>query len=98
MPVDCGTPCHVDLESEQDRAKLAKHELYLSEYLGRLVILDEVHCAPRLFPVLRGLIDHARRAGKRECLYRPLLEALLLLQQLFPLAVDVGLDAGEQLF
>ncbi|MEY2952134.1 MAG: hypothetical protein RLZZ401_221, partial [Pseudomonadota bacterium] len=56
---------YLDLESERDRAKLAQPELYLSAHLDKLVILDEVHRTPRLFPVLRGLIDEARRAGKR---------------------------------
>ena len=55
---------YLDLESEQDRAKLAQPELYLADHLDRLVILDEVHRAPGLFPVLRGLIDRARRAGR----------------------------------
>ncbi len=60
---------YLDLESEQDRARLAEPELYLADHLGRLVILDEIHRAPGLFPVLRGLIDRARRAGKRDGLY-----------------------------
>lgn len=56
---------YLDLESEQDRAKLAQPELYLADHLDKLVILDEVHRAPGLFPVLRGLIDRARRDGRR---------------------------------
>ena len=60
---------YLDLESERDRAKLAQPELYLSTHLDKLVILDEVHRAPALFPVLRGLIDEARRAGKRSGQY-----------------------------
>ena len=60
---------YLDLESEADRAKLAEPELYLAEHLDRLVILDEVHRAPGLFPVLRGLIDRSRRAGKGAGLY-----------------------------
>lgn len=56
---------YLDLESEQDRAKLAQPELYLSDHQDRLVILDEIHRLPGLFPVLRGLIDKARRAGRR---------------------------------
>ncbi|MBS3934614.1 MAG: ATP-binding protein [Sulfuritalea sp.] len=56
---------YLDLESEQDRAKLAQPELYLADHLDKLVILDEVHRAPGLFPVLRGLIDRARREGRR---------------------------------
>jgi hypothetical protein len=55
---------YLDLESEQDRAKLAEAELYLADQQGKLVILDEVHRAPGLFPVLRGLIDSGRRAGR----------------------------------
>ncbi len=60
---------YLDLESERDRAKLAEAELYLSGNLGRLVILDEIHRAPGLFPVLRGLIDKGRREGRRQGLY-----------------------------
>lgn len=60
---------YIDLESEQDRAKLANAELYLSSHQDKLVILDEVHRAPNLFPVLRGLIDKARRANNNAGLY-----------------------------
>ncbi|MDH7598222.1 MAG: ATP-binding protein [Sedimentisphaerales bacterium] len=56
---------YLDLESEQDRAKLADPEAYLAQHLGELVILDELHRVPRLFPVLRGMIDRMRRQGKR---------------------------------
>ena len=56
---------YLDLESEQDRAKLTQPELYLADHTDRLVIFDEVHRAPGLFPVLRGLIDRGRRAGRR---------------------------------
>ncbi|WP_287962969.1 AAA family ATPase, partial [Alcanivorax sp.] len=56
---------YLDLESESDRARLAEPELYLGARLDRLVILDEIHRAPNLFPVLRGLIDRARREGRR---------------------------------
>ena len=73
---------YLDLESERDRAKLAQPELYLADHLDKLVIFDEVHRAPGLFPVLRGLIDQARRNGKRASLYLLLGSASLdLLQQ-----------------
>src|SRR5664279_3332256 len=73
---------YLDLESERDRAKLAQPELYLTDHLDKLVIFDEVHRAPGLFPVLRGLIDQARRNGKRASLYLLLGSASLdLLQQ-----------------
>jgi predicted AAA+ superfamily ATPase len=60
---------YLDLESELDRSKLSSPELYLGERLDRLVILDEVHRTPGLFPVLRGLIDKNRRAGRRSGQY-----------------------------
>jgi predicted AAA+ superfamily ATPase len=52
---------YLDLESEADRARLADAGAYLALHLDKLVILDELHRAPNLFPVLRGLIDRARR-------------------------------------
>ena len=54
---------YLDLESERDRAKLHQAELYFEAHRGRLVILDEVHRSPGLFPLLRGQIDQARREG-----------------------------------
>lgn len=55
---------YLDLESDTDRAKLESPELYLADHANRLVIIDEVHRAPGLFPVLRGLIDRNRRVGR----------------------------------
>ncbi|AEV15189.1 hypothetical protein TCCBUS3UF1_1390 [Thermus sp. CCB_US3_UF1] len=77
---------YLDLESERDRAKLAEPELYLEGFWGRLVILDEVHRMPGLFPVLRSLVDRARR-GHRADLY-------LLLGSVSP---EVSRQAGESL-
>ena len=56
---------YLDLQSEADRAKLAAPELYLADQTDKLVVLDEVHGLPGLFPVLRGVIDGHRRAGRR---------------------------------
>lgn len=56
---------YLDLESDRDRAKLAHPELYLADHQDKLVILDEVHRTPGLFPTLRGLIDRSRRKGRR---------------------------------
>lgn len=56
---------YLDLESEADLAKLSEPELYLSSHDDKLVILDEVHRAPGVFQILRGLIDRNRRAGRR---------------------------------
>lgn len=56
---------YLDLEAPSDRAKLGDAEAFLAAHLGELVVLDEVHRVPGLFPVLRGLIDKARRSGRR---------------------------------
>jgi predicted AAA+ superfamily ATPase len=56
---------YLDLESEADLAKLDQPALFLGDHQDALVILDEVHRLPGLFPVLRGLIDQARREGRR---------------------------------
>lgn len=56
---------YLDLESPSDQARLQDAEAFLSAHLGELVILDEVHRVPGLLPVLRGLIDRARRARRK---------------------------------
>lgn len=90
---------YLDLESERDRAKLAQPELYLAEHLDKLVILDEVHRTPELFPVLRGLIDRARRQGRRAGQYLLLGSASLdLLKQSESLAGRIAyLELGSLL-
>ena len=60
---------YLDLERPSDLAKLADPELYLSQHLDKLVILDEVHRLPELFQTLRGLIDQARRDDRGEGRY-----------------------------
>lgn len=60
---------YLDLESVEDLAKMGQPELYLSAHQDKLVILDEVHRLPGLFPILRGLIDRARREGRRSGQY-----------------------------
>lgn len=73
---------YLDLESPADRAKLREAELYLADQRDKLVILDEVHRMPEIFPLLRGQIDRARREGRRTGLYLLLGSASLdLLQQ-----------------
>ena len=56
---------YLDLENPADRQKLSEPELFLSQYENKLVILDEIHRVPDLFPVLRSIIDQGRREGKR---------------------------------
>lgn len=60
---------YLDLQSARDRAKLADAELYLADHQDKLVIFDEIHRLPSLFPVLRGLIDAARRKKRGAGLY-----------------------------
>lgn len=56
---------YLDLESPADRARLAEPELFLDAHAEKLVVLDEIQRVPELFPVLRGIIDRGRRAGRR---------------------------------
>jgi len=56
---------YLDLEHPSDLAKLSEPADYLARHQDKLVILDEIHRAPELFPVLRSLIDQAKRGGKR---------------------------------
>ena len=56
---------YLDLEATEDRAKLADPALFLSNYEDRLVVLDEIHRVPELFPALRGVIDRGRRHGRK---------------------------------
>jgi len=48
---------------------MSEPELYLKNKLDRLVILDEIHRMPGIFLTLRGLIDQARRNGRKSKLY-----------------------------
>ena len=59
-----GNAIYLDLESEGDRAKLAQPELYFGDHRDKLVVLDEIHRSPGLFPILRGMIDRNRREGR----------------------------------
>lgn len=56
---------YLDLQSNEDRQKLAEPVLFLREYEDRLVVLDEIHRVPDIFSSLRGLIDEGRRRGHR---------------------------------
>lgn len=56
---------YLDLEATEDRAKLADPALFLANYEDRLVVLDEIHRVPELFPALRGIIDRGRRHGRK---------------------------------
>jgi predicted AAA+ superfamily ATPase len=55
---------YLDLEDPRSRAKLADPHVYFASQEKKLIILDEIHRVPDLFPVLRGIIDEDRRNGK----------------------------------
>jgi len=55
---------YLDLELPSDLAKLQDPELYLSSLEESLVVIDEVQRRPELFPVLRSLVDQARKPGR----------------------------------
>lgn len=58
-----GGAVYLDLERPADRLRLDDADGYLRAQHGKLVILDEIHRAPGIFEILRGIIDDNRRAG-----------------------------------
>lgn len=60
-----GRAVYLDLQREADRRRLSDPDAYLRKQAGRLVILDEIHQMPGLFPTLRGVIDERRRQGEQ---------------------------------
>ena len=60
-----GRAVYLDLQRETDRRRLSDPDAYLRKQTGRLVILDEIHQMPGLFPTLRGVIDERRRHGEQ---------------------------------
>lgn len=60
-----GGAIYLDLERPADRLRLEDADTYLRAQQGKLVILDEIHRAPGVFEILRGIIDDNRQAGLR---------------------------------
>ena len=60
-----GGAVYLDLERPADRLRLEDADTYLRAQQGKLVILDEIHRAPDVFEILRGIIDDNRQAGIR---------------------------------
>jgi predicted AAA+ superfamily ATPase len=56
---------YLDLERPADLRRLDDADAYLRAQQGKLVVIDEIHRAPGLFAVLRGVIDENRRRGHR---------------------------------
>jgi uncharacterized protein len=57
---------YLDLERPADLRRLDDADAYLRAQAGKLVVIDEIHRAPGLFAVLRGVIDERRRVGQRK--------------------------------
>ncbi len=60
-----GGAVYLDLERPADRLRLDDADTYLRAQQGKLVVLDEIHRAPGLFEILRGIVDDRRLAGHR---------------------------------
>ncbi len=60
-----GGAVYLDMERPSDRRRLDDAEAYLRAQAPRLVVIDEIHRVPELFPLLRSLIDERRSAGQR---------------------------------
>lgn len=56
---------YLDLERPSDLRRLDDADAYLRSLVGQLVVIDEIHRAPGLFGVLRGIIDDRRAAGAK---------------------------------
>lgn len=56
---------YLDLERPLDARRLGDADAFLRAQAGKLVVIDEIHRAPELFAILRGVIDDSRAAGKR---------------------------------
>jgi MoxR-like ATPase len=52
---------YLDLEQPADLRRLDDADAYLRAQQGKLVVIDEIHRAPGLFAILRGVIDENRR-------------------------------------
>lgn len=56
---------YLDIERPVDQRRLRDTDAFLRAQAGKLVIIDEIHRAPSLFEILRGVIDERRAAGER---------------------------------
>ena len=56
---------YLDMERPVDQRRLGDADAFLRAQAGKLVIIDEIHRAPGLFEILRGIIDDRRATGDR---------------------------------
>jgi predicted AAA+ superfamily ATPase len=59
-----GKVVRFDLEDPDDVARLADPKTALNALADHLVVIDELHRMPGIFPLLRVLIDRDRRPGR----------------------------------
>jgi predicted AAA+ superfamily ATPase len=55
---------YLDLELESDRTRLADAETFFKYHQKKCIVIDEVQIEPRLFPLLRALVDIERRPAR----------------------------------
>lgn len=55
---------YLDLELPEDITKLENAEFYFNTHSKDCIILDEIQNLPELFPVIRGMVDRYRIAGR----------------------------------
>jgi hypothetical protein len=60
-----GRAVYLDLERPAYLRRLDDADAYLRSLAGKLVVIDEIHRAPGLFAVLRGIVDDRRAARER---------------------------------
>jgi len=72
---------YLDLESPKDMVTLTDPENFFYENTKRLIILDEIHRAPDLFRILRGVIDSNRQLGREGKMFLLLGSASMNLQR-----------------
>lgn len=56
---------YLDLENDVDLRRLDDAEAFINAHADQLIVIDEIHRAPGLFPQLRGFIDRFRRQGRQ---------------------------------
>lgn len=54
----------LDLELDTDAQKLVDAQTYLQQHTNKRVVLDEIQRMPRLFPLLRALVDQQREPAR----------------------------------
>ncbi len=55
---------YLDLELPSDLVKLEDPEFFFTSFKSELVVIDEIQRLPKLFPILRGIIDKEKKERK----------------------------------